>query len=120
MTKEERVNVDIVLSPKQIKEIRDLHARGYRESDIAKKLDVPGKSVINHLKGERARRLEEQYKQLYIGQLFEHSELSRTKSSPFSKIHVFRRAVQKLDPLVQKSAIVGRKDRHNASSFEII
>jgi HEAT repeat protein/ActR/RegA family two-component response regulator len=65
MTKEERVNEDFVLSPKQIKEIKDLHARGYRESDIAKKLDVPGKSVINHLKGERARRLEEQYKHIH-------------------------------------------------------
>lgn len=65
MTKEERVNVDFVLSPKQIKEIRDLHARGYRESDIAKKLDIPGKSIINHLKGERARRLEEQYKHIH-------------------------------------------------------
>ncbi len=31
-SKGERVNADIALSTKQIKEMRDLHARGYRES----------------------------------------------------------------------------------------
>nr|MBC8522037.1 HEAT repeat domain-containing protein [Methanomicrobia archaeon] len=60
--KKERSEVEEVkLKPEQIKEIRDLHARGYRDFDIAKRMGIPKKGVTKQLEEERARRLEDAY-----------------------------------------------------------
>ncbi len=58
-----REEVEVKLSPKQIMDIRDLHSRGYRDSDIAKRMGIPRKSVTKHLVDERVRKLEEAYTQ---------------------------------------------------------
>jgi len=46
------------LTPKQIKEIRDLHARGYRDSMIAERLGISQTSITKYLTEERVRRIE--------------------------------------------------------------
>ncbi len=52
---------EVKLTPEQLKEIKDLHARGYRDLHIAEKMGIPVKSVEDYLRGERVRRLEEKY-----------------------------------------------------------
>jgi len=49
------------LKPEQIKEIRDLHAKDYRDSDIAKRMGISQKSVTKYLKEERVRGIEEAF-----------------------------------------------------------
>ena len=56
-----REEEEVKLKPEQIKEIRDWHARGYRDSEIAKRMDISQKSVTTFLVEERVRRLEEAY-----------------------------------------------------------
>jgi len=61
--KERREVEEVKLKPEQIKEIRDWHARGYRDFDIAKRMGISKKSVTKQLEEERERRLEEAYTQ---------------------------------------------------------
>jgi len=62
--KEEKVKrreEEVMLTPRQIKEIRDLHARGSRDSNIAMWMGISEKSVTKYLKGVRVRRIEGTY-----------------------------------------------------------
>jgi len=66
--KEEKVKrheEEVMLNPRQIKEIRDLHARGYRDSGIARRMGISQKSVTKYLEEERKRRVEETYLHLH-------------------------------------------------------
>ena len=56
--KEKRREEEVKLTPKQIKEIRDLHARGYRDSMIAERLGISQTSITKYLTEERVRRIE--------------------------------------------------------------
>ena len=56
---------EVKLSPNQIKEIRDLHARGYRDTQIAEKTGIPQTSVRDYLREERVRRIEQKYMNMH-------------------------------------------------------
>ncbi|MHC1610533.1 MAG: HEAT repeat domain-containing protein [Candidatus Methanospirareceae archaeon] len=52
---------EVRLTPREIKEITDLHARGYRDSKIAERTGISEKSITKYLSEARARGIEATY-----------------------------------------------------------